>query len=450
MRKVTTLVLVALLIVGAVIGAAGCATSAPATAVPTKASAPAPTQASAPAGTQAATSTPSAPAQAAPAAGPATPTKTLDVGFASVLTGPAAVIGTGLRKGFVLAVEDQNAKGGVTIGGEKYKINVIEADTKGDPAVGKTVAENLVYEKKVKLVAGPYSGDAITSQAVYEANKVLLYMIAPMGPGTTGPDKPYTFFFGRHNDQQYAGPAAYTQAHYPEAKRVVTIMPDVPHAAAFEMAAKKLIPKYGMTQVALEKVPVDTQDFNPVIGRILAQKPDVVDTSNMGATMGAGGALFMKQLRQAGYNGIIWTIAPPPLPLLEQMVPPEQRDKIISNELDINGPIVTPAWRDVWQRIEKKYPGEIVIEPTITLYDATMAFFSFLDGQKTLDGEQLMQGFAKYKWKTLWGTENTWVGKPTLGIDRMRVGNGWVSEFINGKMVTKWEAPPPMDTFVAQ
>ena len=87
--------------------------------------------------------------------------KTLDIGIALPLTGPAAHLGTDVRNAALIAIEDQNAQGGVKIAGEKYLLNPIILDTKKDAAVGKAVAEQLVYEKKVKIVAGPFIDDAI-------------------------------------------------------------------------------------------------------------------------------------------------------------------------------------------------------------------------------------------------------------------------------------------------
>jgi ABC-type branched-subunit amino acid transport system substrate-binding protein len=50
----------------------------------------------------------------------AAPPKTLDIGIAMPLTGPAADLGTDVRNTALIAIDDQNAQGGVKIAGEKY------------------------------------------------------------------------------------------------------------------------------------------------------------------------------------------------------------------------------------------------------------------------------------------------------------------------------------------
>jgi ABC-type branched-subunit amino acid transport system substrate-binding protein len=46
------------------------------------------------------------------------PAKTLDIGVATALTGPAAYIGSQLMNGILMAIDDQNEQGGVTIVGQ--------------------------------------------------------------------------------------------------------------------------------------------------------------------------------------------------------------------------------------------------------------------------------------------------------------------------------------------
>ena len=120
--------------------------------------------------------------------------KTLDIGVATPLTGPAAHIGTNMKNAILMAIEDQNAQGGVKIAGERYLLNPIILDTKKDAAVGKAVAEQLVYDKKVKVIVGPFIDDSIGVQSVTEPNKIIAFFVTPSTPNMTGPSKPYSFF----------------------------------------------------------------------------------------------------------------------------------------------------------------------------------------------------------------------------------------------------------------
>jgi ABC-type branched-subunit amino acid transport system substrate-binding protein len=153
------------------------------------------------------------------------PPKTLDIGIATPLTGPAAHLGAHMKNAALMAIEDQNAQGGVTMDGQNYMLNPIVLDSKKDAAVGKAVAEQLVYEKKVKVVAGLFIDDAIGAQPVLETNKVISFFVNPANRDMTGPSKPYTFFFGGPTPQFFNTVIAYVQKFYPNAKNVVTMSP---------------------------------------------------------------------------------------------------------------------------------------------------------------------------------------------------------------------------------
>ena len=84
------------------------------------------------------------------------PPKTLDIGILTPLTGPGAYVGTNIQNAILLAIDDQNKQGGVTIAGQKYMLNPIIRDSKLDVVVGKNVAEELVFDKEVKVIAGPF------------------------------------------------------------------------------------------------------------------------------------------------------------------------------------------------------------------------------------------------------------------------------------------------------
>jgi len=63
--------------------------------------------------------------------------KTLDIGIATPLTGPAAHLGANIRNGALFAIDDQNAQGGVTIAGQKYLLNPIVHGYQNECGYGK-------------------------------------------------------------------------------------------------------------------------------------------------------------------------------------------------------------------------------------------------------------------------------------------------------------------------
>jgi branched-chain amino acid transport system substrate-binding protein len=372
--------------------------------------------------------------------------KTLDIGIETPLTGPSAHLGTNIKNAALMAIDDQNAQGGVKIGGEKYLLNPIIMDCRKEASLGRTVAEQLVYDKKVKVVIGPFLDAAIGAQPVLESNKIISFLVTPSSKGMTGPERPYTFFFSGPIPQMFNTVFAYIQKFYPNYKTVLSMLPDLPDNPVFLGSSQTMCKFYGLNWVGVEKFPYGTTDFSPFVTRAMARKPEIIETSATGGNMGGLCAQLIKQLRQAGFKGLICVPALPPPGAVEEVVPEQYRTLMVTNDIDWEAPIVSEAYRDLCRRYVKKYnmpPIDIVGQ----LYNATKPFFEFLNGQETMDTTKWMEGFANYRWKGIYGKEASWIGKPLYGINRMVLRASWASEYINGKLDTRWEAPIPMELF---
>ncbi len=372
--------------------------------------------------------------------------KTLDIGVATPLTGTMAFVGSHIRNAALLAIDDQNAQGGVTIAGQKYMLNPVIRDTKQDLVLGKSIAEELIFDKRIKIIVGPFISDAIGAQRVTEPNKVIAFLALPTVAGMSGPDKPYSFFCTPIIEQSYVNPAAYVQKFYPEEKTVLSITPDLPSLPSFVTAIESVLPQYGLKWLGTEKFPVSTQDLTPVISRALAKNPDIIDICCTGGMAGIG-SLSIKQLRQEGFKGPIMVPLPPSRRETEEVVPQQYLTKIIINYPDQNSPIVSDAFRAVYNEAKQKYQ-EDPETPLFFFYNPVRALFKLLDGQATMDSTAWMEDFAKYHWQGIYGFENYWVGKKVWGIDRRVFIYPWVSEYKDGKLVTEFSAPIPYEMFV--
>ncbi len=80
-------------------------------------------------------------------------TATVKIGGVYPLTGPYAPMGIGDKQAIELAVEEINAQGGIkSMGGAR--IEMVFADTEGDPKVAMTAAERLIVRDQVSAVLG--------------------------------------------------------------------------------------------------------------------------------------------------------------------------------------------------------------------------------------------------------------------------------------------------------
>ncbi len=390
---------------------------------------------------------------AKPAPSPApTPTpeaKTMDIGIATPLTGPAAHLGTNMQNAALIAIDDQNKQGGITIAGQKYTLNGFVRDGKGDLLIGKSVAEEMVFQRGIKVIVGPFLGDLIGVQSVTEPNKIIMFGVTPTFPSLTGPSKPYTFFYSGPIPQMFNNGASYIAKYYPDAKTVVTMAPDLGQLPIFLAASQTICKIYGFEWLGVEKFPFETKNFMPVISRVLAKNPDIIDTSFTAGDLGALSALLIKQIREAGYKGLIWMPTPPPPGSVEEVVPLQYQDMIVTNDVNPESPMVSAAYRDLYNRYLEKFnvaPVDIVAQ----LYNVVKPFFEFIDGQDVMDTTVWMEGFANHRWEGIYGKEAMWIGKPIYGIDRMSYRADWASVYKDGKMETVWEAPIPPGIFAGR
>src|SRR5258705_12762435 len=73
------------------------------------------------------------------------------IGFASAMSGPAAITGEGVRWGATLAVEEINAKGGIM----GRKIEASFADNKATPGEAVSAGRKLAHVDQVGVIIGP-------------------------------------------------------------------------------------------------------------------------------------------------------------------------------------------------------------------------------------------------------------------------------------------------------
>jgi branched-chain amino acid transport system substrate-binding protein len=80
--------------------------------------------------------------------------KTLKIGGLFCLTGFGSSAETYIAQGAKLSEEWINEKGGLTIKGEKYRVELVVEDMKGTADGAVAAATKLAYDDKVKIVIG--------------------------------------------------------------------------------------------------------------------------------------------------------------------------------------------------------------------------------------------------------------------------------------------------------
>ena len=107
------------------------------------------------------------------------------IGHAAPLTGPNAEYGKDTENGARLAIEEINAKGGLSIGDEKVKLQLDSYDDAGDPKTATQVAQRLIDDGVVAVVGHMNSGTSIPASKIYSDAGIV-----QVSPSATNPSYP--------------------------------------------------------------------------------------------------------------------------------------------------------------------------------------------------------------------------------------------------------------------
>ena len=218
----------------------------------------------------------------------------IKLGAAEALSGPAGQYGQSIKNGFLLAVDEINAAGGV----KGNKISLLIEDEQGKKEQAIDVFKKLIFQDKVLMVFGPtLSNSAQAADPIAQAAKIVAFGTSNTAEGIT-------------SIGDYVFRNSVTEAD---------VLPETLRVAAKVANVKKVAVLYGNDDVftksgfdafkkALDdlKIPVTTTetfakgdvDFKAQLTKIKASNPDAIVLS----ALIAEGAPIMVQARQLGIN----------------------------------------------------------------------------------------------------------------------------------------------------
>ena len=233
----------------------------------------------------------------------AAPAKKLKIGMIACLTGFFAVHDIIDANESQIAAEMINERGGITVKGEKYLVEVDVEDGKSTLDGITAAANRLVFDKGYKIILGPAGFFSGASSPVTTPNKVLdIISFCTMQPGELDASTPYTFTAYNATVGHFFGTLSFLKKHYPAVKKVVIVEPDdgaVPYLAPI---FTKAMEQAGFTQVGKTiSYANELQDFSPIAGRINGLSKDidaVLQTNGLPPQVGS----IIKGLKELGYK----------------------------------------------------------------------------------------------------------------------------------------------------
>ncbi len=218
------------------------------------------------------------------------------IGYSGPLSGGAALYGKNVLDGMTLAVNEINAEG-LTIGGKKYKLEIVALDDKYNPSETAINAQRLVQEHKTPAILVPHSGGSFALQTQNEAQKYLLLSYTSVPQVTARGNKltlrippeftSYIPAFVKHAMTKYGKNIAFAHGDHDYAKAWTAAF-----KPAWEAAGGKTVIENPMSYNR-------AADFYSGVSRALAAKPDVMFVGGASEPT----ALVIKQARELGFKG---------------------------------------------------------------------------------------------------------------------------------------------------
>lgn len=195
------------------------------------------------------------------------------LGFVGPITGPFAELGTAMRDGALVAVENANAAGGVKVGGRTYQIELVIGDEESTPERAVAATRRLIeVEGVVGILGYAISTNLLAAMPLLQQSAVS--MIDTSGRADAIPNQiaakkmDYLFQLSPVNDD-FVGVHGDLIKHYGKAKNVAILAFNTDFAREYTVKAEKQWPQM-MPGVKVQTyfVEVSKMDLQPELLQI--------------------------------------------------------------------------------------------------------------------------------------------------------------------------------------
>lgn len=223
--------------------------------------------------------------------------ETIKIGFSGPLSGGAALYGKNCLAGLEFAASEVNAKGGVTVAGKTYKVEIIPLDDKYAPSETAVNAKRLVQQSKTPVVFTPHSGGAYALQAINVQDNFLLAGYTSV-PALTERGNPLTLRIPPTFSSYFEPFSKYEMKKF--GTKLGVAGGDHDYAKAWTSLFVPVWEKSGGTVVASNPMSYNKDsDFYSGVSKVLAASPNVLFIGGASEPT----ALVAKQARELGFTG---------------------------------------------------------------------------------------------------------------------------------------------------
>ncbi len=227
------------------------------------------------------------------------------IGALDSLTGVGESYGIPLSQSKLLAVEEINAAGG--IGGRMLRLVIEDSKCTADDAI--TAYRRLVDVEGVKIILGATCSSGTLGVApLAEEERIVLFSPSSTSPDITGAGD-YIFRTALNSDNM--GMDIANTIWTDGIREIATITEATDYVEGLRLTAVDRFEELGGTVLASERYSSDVIDFRSSLTRLLSEEPGALLLAAQGE---ASGGTIIKQARDLGYDGPIYSDVVPTAP----------------------------------------------------------------------------------------------------------------------------------------
>ena len=357
--------------------------------------------------------------------------KTVTIGGIAFLTGPASQGGIAVKSGWELIVDKYNQAGGLKIGNDRYKINLVVEDDAMSPDQAATGATKLIKKDGAKFIVGPLI-DALKTVVypIASKNGALMVIADSINAGgelpfdlnaDVSPDKPLLIRTAYSYSESTPYMLDYLKERFPNVKKIAVCGVVEKSLEMIDGDCQKQFPKKGYQHVGtLEQFAPDVSDFGPVMTRVLSAKPDAV---MMGISTPITFGMSIKAAREQKFQGPFFTATHADVAFQAMLAGKGNDTNMFTMGLTLTDTAGLPApVKEAQAAYLKKYPPKDLISDVFTVgYNGLWVLLQTMEKAQSVDPEKVLKTYEgltkKGDLQTLWGPAYVG-GKKTLGVNR--------------------------------
>ena len=297
------------------------------------------------------------------------------------------------------AADDINKSGGVQIGGVIYTFEADAYDNKYTASEGAKVGQALINRDGVRYVVfGLGMAPVRALQSLSEKSGAVLFTTGA-GKSIKGPQFPFTFTELNTPFERYLPVFTFVAGENPKAKSVVVVDPNDDTGTDAAAVSKRDWTKTGITVLASDYYERGTTEFAPLVTRIIAQNPDIVDFSEMPPS---DTGLILAGLQDQGWKGVVvWSAGTSSADLI-QAAGPAANGVYMALAGDFSGATATPIQRRLDEGAVKAL-GQHMNAISLSAWDATMAIRAAMLKAQSVDPDKVRQALPGLVFESSYG-----------------------------------------------